>query len=77
MPSAFADSASTGAPSFAVIVSRKQRQMRARPLSNASRYTYHVELEPVFKITRFKSNDSADDYAGATLAKPAGVQGVF
>ena len=56
----------------AVDVARSWRHEKAR-----TRRAYHVELEPVFKITRFKSNDSADDYAGATLAKPAGVQGVF
>lgn len=37
--SSFADNVSTNALSFAVIVSRKLRQMRAWPVSNASRYS--------------------------------------
>ena len=38
--SSFANNMSIGATSFAVIVSRKVRRLRARPVSNASRYGY-------------------------------------
>ena len=38
--SSFADNVSTSTVSFAVNLSRKSRQMRARPISNASRSMY-------------------------------------
>ena len=38
--SSFADSVSPSGSSFALIVSRNGRRLRARPVSNASRYMY-------------------------------------
>jgi hypothetical protein len=38
--SSFPNNVSTSAPSFAVIVSRKALRLRARAVSNASRYIY-------------------------------------
>ena len=44
--SSFADSVSISAPSVAVNSSRKQRRMRARLFSNASRYMYRSGRVP-------------------------------
>lgn len=80
--SSFADSVSISAPSVAVNSSRKQRRMRARLFSNASRYTYEyivggksavdwvVERQCVKTDKDSGIVNDANDWANETMENP-------
>ena len=80
--SSFADSVSISAPSVAVNSSRKRRRMRARPFSNASRYTYEyivggksavdwvVERQCVKTDKDSGIVNDANDWANETMENP-------
>lgn len=50
--SSFAVNVSPSTASFAVNLSRKSRRMRARPISNASRYTYDYLVDVLLRVNQ-------------------------